>query len=253
MRALLVSRYPRVDRLPWKRRVAAGLLDAGFEVAVLYSRASLLDQALAGLRTEGLGVARRYLALRRGGGAGSDSAQSLTEWAQERGLAVVRTRRLDAAPVRGLNPDLIVLVGADIVPASVLAVPRLGTINPHFALLPHYRGMNVTEWSVYHGDPVGVAVHLVDPGVDTGPILFQQEIAVERGDTFATLRDKHRDVAARLLVEAAIALRDGTAAPLVQKLEDGRQFYVMHPALRRAAESRLQARARGDEAGAGAR
>jgi methionyl-tRNA formyltransferase len=133
----------------------------------------------------------------------------------------------------------VVLVGADLVPPPVLAVPRLGTINAHYGLLPAYRGMNVTEWSVLRGDPVGVTVHLVDPGVDTGDILLREEIALEPGETFATLRRKHQDVAARLLVQAALELRDGTARPLPQVPEQGRQYYRMHPSLRRAAEAQL--------------
>ena len=243
MRALMVSRYPRVDTLEWKRRVGAGLLEAGVQVSVLYSRASLLDQASAGLREEGLGVLRRYLAL-RGGGTRERPARSLAEWATERGLLVERVRRLgDAAPPVRLAPDVLVLVGADIVPSSLLAVPRLGTINAHYGLLPAYRGMNVTEWSVLHADPIGVTVHLVDPGIDTGPILLQERIALEPGDTFATLRRKHQDLAARLLVRAALALRDGTARPMPQATDQGRQYYRMHPALRRMTEDRLRAQA----------
>jgi methionyl-tRNA formyltransferase len=244
MRAVLVSRYPRVDTPEWKQRVGAGLLEAGAQVSVLYSRASLLDQASAGLREEGLGVLRRYLALR--GGTAERPARSLAEWAAERGLAVERVRRLgDAAPLERLAPDVVVLVGADVVPGALLAVPRLGTINAHYGLLPAYRGMNVTEWSIYHGDPVGVTVHLVDPGIDTGPILLQERIELEPDETFATLRRKHQDVAARLLVRAALALRDGTACPLPQAREHGRQYYRMHPALRGVAEERLRAKARG--------
>lgn len=251
MRAVLVSRYPRVDTPEWKPRVAAGLLDAGVDLAVLYSRATLADQARAGLQQEGLGVLRRYLSLRRGGSAGDLPAQSLADWAHDRGVPVEGVRRLhDPAPVRRLAPDLLVLVGADIVPAEVLAVPRLGTINPHYGLLPGYRGMNVTEWSVYRGDPVGVSIHLVDPGVDTGAVLLQEEIPVAAGETFETLRRKHRDVAARLLVRAALQLRDGTACPIAQAPHDGHQYYRMHPALRRVAEARLQAHSAGGARGA---
>ena len=73
MRAVLVSRYPRVDTPEWKRRVAGGLLDAGVDLAILYSRATLVDQARAGLREEGVGVVRRYLTL-RGSGASRSKA-----------------------------------------------------------------------------------------------------------------------------------------------------------------------------------
>jgi folate-dependent phosphoribosylglycinamide formyltransferase PurN len=239
VRAVLVSRYPRVDTPAWKRRVADDLLSEGVDVAVLYSQARLIDQARAGLREDGIGVLRRYMTLRRGTGATEAPSQSLAEWARERGLRVAGARRLDAEQLKQLAPDLVVLVGADIVPAPVLAVPRLGTINAHYGLLPAYRGMNVTEWSILRGDPVGVTIHLVDPGVDTGDILLREEIAIEPGETFATLRRKHQEVAARLLVRAALQLRDGTADPRPQLPEQGRQYYRMHPSLRRAAEARL--------------
>jgi methionyl-tRNA formyltransferase len=240
VRAVLVSRYPRVDTPEWKRCVADGLLTAGVEVAVLYSQAGLMDQARAGLRENGLGVLRRYATLRRGAGPGVvASGQSLAVWARERGLRVEGVGRLEADALRPLAPDLVVLVGADIVPAAVLAVPRIGTINAHYGLLPAHRGMNVTEWSVLQGEPVGVTVHLVDAGVDTGDILLREEIPVAPGETFATLRRKHQDVAARLLVRAALQLRDGSARPQPQAPDQGRQYYRMHPALRRLAEARL--------------
>jgi len=245
VRAALVSRYPRVDTPAWKRSVAQGLRDAGVELAVLYSRATLPDQVRAGFEQDGIGIVRRYLALRRGDApTGGPPAQTLAAWAREREVPVAGVRRLgDPAPVRRLAPDLLVLVGADLVSAAVLDVPALGTINAHYGLLPAYRGMNVTEWSVLRGDPVGVTIHLVDAGVDTGAILLQEEIPVVAGETFATLRRKHQDLAARLLVAAALQLRDGTARPRPQAPDEGRQYYRMHPALRRRAEERLRAQA----------
>ncbi len=249
MKAILVTRYPRVDTPAWKRTLAQGLIDAGVEVGVLASRAALRDQVEAGLREFGpADVLGRYLSLRgRGARDQAPAAPPLSGWAAERGLATLECRRLgdpDAiAALRAENPDLLALTGADIVPASVLAVPRIGTINAHYGLLPAYRGMNVTEWSVYHGAPVGVTVHLVDPGIDTGDILEREEIAIEPGETFETLRAKHQSVAGRLLLKAALALRDGVAERTPQRPEEGRQYYRMHPELRRIAEARLAARA----------
>jgi methionyl-tRNA formyltransferase len=245
MRVVLISRYPRVDTNAWKQRVAGDLTAAGCDVVVLYSRSALVDQARAGLREDGLGVVRRYLALRGRVGPDQSSKTSLAQWAIDRGHRVEYTRRLgdSVGVLRRLEPGLLVLLGADIVPAAVLEIPVRGTINPHYALLPGFRGMNVTEWSVYCGAPVGVSVHLVDEGLDTGPILSQQEIALEPGETFASLRRKHQDVAARLLVQVALEIRDGTATPMPQDPAAGRQYFRMHPALRRIAEARLRARA----------
>jgi methionyl-tRNA formyltransferase len=248
VRAVLVSRFPRVDTPEWKRQVADGLAAVGFDIAVAYSRATLRDQARAGLAEDGLGVLKRYTALRRGSGAASSGRrQTLASWAQQRGLPVIAASRLDdpeaLAALRRLEPALLVLVGADIVPASMLAIPALGTINPHYGLLPAYRGMNVAEWSIFNGDPVGVTVHLVDRGIDTGDVLLSAEIALDPGETFETLRSKQRQLAVRLLVQTAVALRDGGARPASQRPEDGRQYYRMHPALRRLAEARLAAQA----------
>lgn len=243
MKVVLVSRYPRVDSMGWKRQVAEGLLDAGIELAVLFSRARLLDQARAGLREEGAAVARRYVALRRGEPHGASPGQSLASWAAAHAVPVVRVgslsdpHALDALAAH--HPDLLVLLGADIVPAPVLATPRIGTINAHYALLPAFRGMNVTEWSILAGAPVGVTIHLVDPGIDTGDILHRETIPIEAGDTLERLRRKHQQLAARLLVRATLELRDGRAQPTSQAPGEGRQYYRMHPHLRRMTERRL--------------
>ncbi|HEV2776913.1 MAG TPA: formyltransferase family protein [Solirubrobacteraceae bacterium] len=251
MKAMLVSRYPRVDSPPWKRQVAGALLEAGLDVEILYSRSSLLDQARAGLREEGLGVLGRYLTLRGGAPVSSPPAEtvpatstSLADWATERGLAVHRFARLgDAdtlASVRASAPDLLLLTGSDIAPASLLALPRIATINAHYGLLPRYRGMNVTEWSLFHGDPPGVSVHIVDPGIDTGDILLREEIPCPAGTTLRSLRALHQQAAARLLIAAALQLRDGTEQRTPQRADEGRQYYRMHPALRSRVERALE-------------
>jgi methionyl-tRNA formyltransferase len=249
VRVALVSRYPRVDTPSWKRAVAERLHAAGCELAVVHSRARLSDQLRAGLAEYGAtGVVRRYASLRGGGNADANApAETLGTAAGRLDAQLIRCARLgDAdclAALRAFAPDLLVLVGADLVPPSVLAIPRVGTINPHYGLLPAYRGMNVTEWSVYHGDPPGVTVHMVDPGIDTGDILLREEIAIEPGETFETLRAKHQEAAQRLLPEAALALLAGSAQRTPQKAGEGRQYYRMHPAVRREAERRLTARA----------
>ena len=246
MRVALVSRYPRVDVPGWKRALAQGLLDSGFDLSVVYSRSSLRDQLEAGIREFGPGsVVRKALSLRGGGGDDGEPARSLASWAEERGLPVLRFGRLgDAdclAALRAASVDLLVLAGSDLVPASVLEIPRRGTINAHYGLLPRYRGMNVTEWSIWHDDPIGVTVHVVDPGVDTGDILASEEIAAEPGDTLDALRAKHQEAAARLLLEAARAIAAGSEERRPQRPEEGRQYYRMHPHLRAAVERKLAA------------
>jgi methionyl-tRNA formyltransferase len=122
-------------------------------------------------------------------------------------------------------------------------------LNAHYGLLPRYRGMNVTEWSVYHDDPLGVSVHWVDPGIDTGAIVLREPITVMPGETLAELRTKHQQAAARLLVEASRLAFAGSGQGRAQRPEEGQQYYRMHPELRLAVERKL---ARGEYRWAGA-
>lgn len=243
MRVVLVSRYPRVDTPAWKRVLAERLLERGIDVGVLYSRSSLADQASAGLREFGFGLVRKYLERSPGDGAESGGDPTLDQWALGRELPRHHDRRLSApdalAWVRWFAPDLLVLVGADIVPSALLELPRLGTINPHYGLLPRYRGMNVTEWSIYRDDPVGVSIHMVDPGIDTGDILLREALPVPGEATLASIRQQHQSTSAELLERAAVLLLEGATDRTPQRPEEGQQFYRMHPILRAQVERRL--------------
>ena len=241
MRIGLVSRYPRVDTPAWKRDLATRLLDQGADLFVLYSRSSLPAHGLAAMRElEGQRL-RSYLTLRRETGDGN--AVTLSAWAQERGVEVLRHPRLHAeatiAAVRRLAPDVLVLVGADIVPATLLDVPRAGTINAHYGLLPRYRGMNVTEWSIYQDDPVGVSVHWVDAGIDTGPLIAREPIQAMPGDSLVRLRTKHRQAASQLLASACEQIQSPSPPRAFQDRLAGSQYYRMHPILLQRVERKL--------------
>ena len=142
--------------------------------------------------------------------------------------------------VKRLQPEVIVLRGCGIVKKQVLAVPTLGTINPHYAVLPAYRGMEVTEWSALHGDPCAVCVHWVTEAVDAGGVIASRPINVERGDDIGNLREKAAVIAAELLAEALIKIQSGVARPRFMPIVEGRQYFVMHPRLRQLAEMRLR-------------
>jgi len=142
--------------------------------------------------------------------------------------------------VKRLQPEVIVLRGCGVVKKQVLAVPALGTINPHYAVLPAYRGMEVTEWSVLHGDPCAVSVHWVAEAVDAGGVITSRPINVECGDEIGDLREKAAVIAAELLAEALNKIQSGDARPRFMPIVQGRQYFVMHPRLRQLAEMRLR-------------
>ncbi|HEX6776817.1 MAG TPA: formyltransferase family protein, partial [Ktedonobacterales bacterium] len=80
------------------------------------------------------------------------------------------------AMLAGLEPDLIVVTGFPWkLPPALLAMPKLGCINFHPALLPRYRGPNPLFWQLMNGEPeTGLTVPRMEPEFDTGPILAQR-------------------------------------------------------------------------------
>ena len=119
--------------------------------------------------------------------------------------------------IRELKPDLIVLGSSRILPREVIAVPRLGILNSHPGLLPAYRGVDTIAWAVLNGDPAGVTIHFIDPGIDTGPIVSQEAVELAPGDTLASINRRAALAAGRLMANVVEQLNEtGTVETLQQ-------------------------------------
>src|SRR3954462_15930831 len=94
-----------------------------------------------------------------------------------------------AAMLAPWRPDLIISGAFPWrIPADVLALPRLGAINLHDALLPHHRGPNATGWPLRNGEPeTGFTIHRLTADFDTGPILAQGRIPIGDDDDMESL------------------------------------------------------------------
>jgi phosphoribosylglycinamide formyltransferase-1 len=101
------------------------------------------------------------------------------------------------------QPDLVVCAGfMRILPANVVARFSPNLINMHPALLPLYPGAHAVRDALADGATVtGATVHIVDEGVDTGPVIRQIEVAVEPTDTEDSLHERIKTVERRLIVE----------------------------------------------------
>lgn len=115
----------------------------------------------------------------------------------------------DAALADGIaahRPDLVVSAGfMKILGSAVL--DRFPVINTHPALLPAFPGAHAVADALAYGVRVtGCTVHLVDSGVDTGPVLLQEAVGVLDGDTVDSLHERIKIVERRLLVAAITAL-----------------------------------------------
>jgi methionyl-tRNA formyltransferase len=89
-----------------------------------------------------------------------------------------------------------------IIPKNILEIPSLGCINVHASLLPRWRGASPIQAAILSGDVItGVSIMKMDEGLDTGPIIAQQEISISIDDTFFSLSEKLSNLGASLLIE----------------------------------------------------
>ena len=78
-----------------------------------------------------------------------------------------------------------------VLPAEVVAAPRIGSFNLHPGPLPRYAGLNAPSWAIYHGEQThAVTLHWMNAGIDTGPIAYDTPVTIEEDDTGLTLSAK---------------------------------------------------------------
>lgn len=107
-------------------------------------------------------------------------------------IPIVWIDRMDdpeLAPLRACNPDLLVVGGFGIIlKAPLLRLPSMGCVNCHTSLLPRHRGPNPFQAVVLAGDQEsGVTFHIMEEGIDTGPIIDQTPFALTETDTAYTV------------------------------------------------------------------
>ncbi len=145
--------------------------------------------------------------------------------AEELGLGLFQPARIRDVEadrrIRSLRPDLLVAVAyGQILPMSLLAVPRLGALNLHASLLPRHRGPAPIAWALLSGDlETGVTIIQMEAEVDTGPIIAQRRLSIGPQETANTLEARLAEAGAALLVETLPALARRAVAPLPQPAE----------------------------------
>lgn len=159
------------------------------------------------------------------------SSPGSAAWALARklGLAPLPAARVRepqfAAELAALRVDLLLNVHSlYIVPEAVLRAARHGAYNLHPGPLPDYAGLNAPSWAIYNGESAhGVTLHRMEPGIDTGPIAFQERFAVTPQDTGLSLalRCAERGLA---LVERLLAADPARLALTAQDLGRRRYF-----------------------------
>jgi methionyl-tRNA formyltransferase len=123
-----------------------------------------------------------------------------------------------ATDLLAARPDIIVVAAyGQILPQSVLDLPRLGCINVHASLLPKYRGAAPIQWAILHGEPqTGVSIMKMTAGLDGGPVLNRRATAIGPDETAGDLHTRLAALGAQLLVETLPPYAAGTVAPQTQ-------------------------------------
>ncbi len=135
--------------------------------------------------------------------------------AQEANLAILQPERLDDGFLNlllALKPDLLVVVAfGQIIPGKVLNAAKWRGINIHASLLPKYRGSAPIQWAIINNEEkTGLTTMFMDEGLDTGPILMQQEVDILEGETAGQLHDRLSSFAPGLLIKTLQGLAKGT-------------------------------------------
>ena len=189
----------------------AALLDAGHEVAAVYAQPP---------RPAGRGKALAPSPVQRHAEAAGIEVRTPVSLKEAEAQAAFRALDLDVAVVAAYGL---------ILPEPILAAPRYGCLNVHASLLPRWRGAAPVQRAILAGDSsTGVTIMQMERGLDTGPMLAAQEVAIE-GKTAGELTDELARIGADLMVgvlqrlaEACRERQDearATYAPKIEKQE----------------------------------
>jgi methionyl-tRNA formyltransferase len=167
------------------------------------------------------------------------SSSPVKDAAVAAGIPVYQPQKIRAEEAyeyfRNATPDVIVIIAyGQIIPARLIAIPRLGWINLHGSLLPKYRGAAPIHWAIASGETrTGLTTMQIDAGLDTGPTLLQHETEIAPDETAPQLYLRLAEAGGALMIETLRGLAGGTITPTPQdssqatfapplKKEDGR-------------------------------
>lgn len=154
----------------------------------------------------------------------------IAELAKAHGVPI-QIFRDEESLIKQLPPDLdlgILAWWPRILKNELLGLTRLGFINTHPSLLPWNKGKHYNFWAIVEGAPFGVSLHMIDDGIDTGPIIAQREIPFDWTDTGQTLFNKAQAQMVELFRDTWPAIRLGNFS--------GRSQNPAHGSFHKAAE-----------------
>jgi methionyl-tRNA formyltransferase len=142
------------------------------------------------------------------------SESPVKKYALSHGIPVLQPEKLKnkdfLEELASYKADLQVVVAFRMLPEAVWAMPKMGTINLHGSLLPQYRGAAPINWAVINGETLtGVTTFFIEKEIDTGNIIFSENIEIKATDTAGDLHDRMMWIGGDLMVKTVKAIASG--------------------------------------------
>ncbi len=125
--------------------------------------------------------------------------------------------------LKDLNANLQIVVAFRMLPEIVWKMPKYGTFNLHASLLPDYRGAAPINWAIINGETkTGVSTFFIDEKIDTGNVIFQEEIFIDSNETVGELHDKLMVLGSALVVKTVKQIEKGSVNTFKQPDKEGK-------------------------------
>lgn len=127
-------------------------------------------------------------------------------WAQENNISILQPEKITSEFIKNLDSykaDLFIVVAyGKILPENLINLPKFGSINIHYSLLPKYRGASPVESAILNGDTeTGISIQKMEFKMDSGPIIAQEKINILPTEKAQELRERLINIGAELLVK----------------------------------------------------
>ncbi|MFM2018286.1 MAG: hypothetical protein RL007_1942 [Bacteroidota bacterium] len=179
--------------------------------------------SLEALAAEGYNIVGVVTAPDKPSGRGQQIQKSAVKISAEKyNIPVLQPEKLKSQEfieqLRDLNPDLMIVVAFRMLPEVVWTMPKMGTFNLHASLLPDYRGAAPINWAIINGEKkTGITTFFLKQEIDTGNIIFREEIEIGENENAGSLHDRMMVAGATLIRKTVDAIAQGNAPSIDQR------------------------------------
>jgi len=143
-------------------------------------------------------------------------------WAEKNKIPVLQPEKIDnefISKLKTKNLELFIVVAyGKIFPQEIIDLPKFGTFNIHYSLLPKYRGATPVESAILNGEKeTGVSIQKMAFELDSGPVVSEEKTPIGENETAPELRERLNDIGKKLLVETIPKIISGTAKETKQE------------------------------------